>query len=170
MCMTLSWNMHWDWPNNEPNVSRSQLISCMDGCAAHHGVQGAPNLLSAVTDIDLMKRKAAQQCNLQCVWFRARSARGRALWSVWCFPPHGRTNTAGRIVACQCRYRCVCARARARVCRRMHACIFSLFEGAATATGAKRRIRRAAEDKPMPWLIESNTYALSMWHRVDSRS
>lgn len=38
---------------------RVELISCMDGCAAHHGVQGARNLLSAVTDIDLMKRKAA---------------------------------------------------------------------------------------------------------------
>jgi hypothetical protein len=36
--------------------------------------------------------------------------------------------------------------------------VYFPFEGAATATGAKRRVRRAAEDKPM---IDSIEHALS---------
>jgi hypothetical protein len=104
---------------------RVQLISCMDGCAAHHGVQGARNLLSAVTDIDLMKRKAAAVRVIQ----GQISQRGQGV-------RYGAYDASLLMVAPT-----PPASAGVRV--------YFPFEGAATATGAKRRVRRAAEDKPM---------------------
>ena len=122
---------------------RVQLISCicMDGCAAHHGVQGARNLLSAVTDIDLMKRKAAAVRVIQGQISQRERPAGAGRYgaydaSLLMVAPTA-TPPAGRIVAGQCR--CACA----------GRCMYFPFEGAATATGAKRRVRRAAEDKPM---------------------